>query len=209
MPIEPPRPILKGLRCGESAVLVEVAAGTATAWARALADRPLPDLVESVPAESTLLVRTSGPVDIERVVEHLRRIEPRQIDYRTAPLVTIDVTYDGPDLADVAQACALTADQVVQLHTAAEFVVAFCGFAPGFAYLAGLPAKLALPRRDTPRTAVPAGSVAIAAKYSAVYPHRSPGGWHLLGSTGTTLFDPDATRPALLTPGTRVRFRSV
>ncbi len=163
--------------------------------------------MESVPAESTLLVRTSRPVDIDRVLEHLRSIEPRHVDDRAAPLVTIDVTYDGPDLADVARACAITADKVVEMHTAAEFVVAFCGFAPGFAYLAGLPDELSLPRRNTPRIAVPAGSVAIAARYSAVYPHRSPGGWHLLGRTEMTLFDPDAARPALLMPGTRVRFR--
>jgi KipI family sensor histidine kinase inhibitor len=91
-----------------------------------------------------------------------------------------------------------------------SFRVDFCGFAPGFAYLTGLDEALWLPRRSTPRTRVPAGSVAIASEYSAVYPGASPGGWHLLGTTSAQVWDPDRVRPALLEPGTKVRFvRSV
>ena len=123
-----------------------------------------------------------------------------------ADVVRIPVVYDGPDLAEVADATGLTTREVVGLHTAATYRVDFCGFAPGFGYLSGLPEALHRPRRQTPRTRVPAGAVAIASHYSAVYPTASPGGWHLLGSTDVSMFDPARTPPALLAPGTRVRF---
>ena len=90
--------------------------------------------------------------------------------------------YDGEDLADVAAACGMSTDEVVRRHVAGRYTCAFCGFAPGFAYLTGLDPALHLPRRPTPRTRVPAGAVAIAAEYTAVYPSPSPGGWHLLGT---------------------------
>jgi KipI family sensor histidine kinase inhibitor len=86
------------------------------------------------------------------------------------------------------------------------FTVAFCGFTPGFAYLVGLPERYQLPRLDSPRPKVPAGSVAVAGPYAGVYPRSSPGGWQLLGQTEVTMFDPTQAEPALLTPGTRVRF---
>jgi KipI family sensor histidine kinase inhibitor len=120
--------------------------------------------------------------------------------------VEIPVTYDGPDLAEVARLTGLPADEVVRRHAAAEYVVAFSGFAPGFGYLTGLPAELRVPRRDSPRTAVPAGSVAVAGEFTGVYPRRSPGGWQLLGRTDAVLWDPERDPPALLVPGTRVRF---
>jgi KipI family sensor histidine kinase inhibitor len=123
-------------------------------------------------------------------------------------MVTIDVRYDGADLAEVAERCGLSVSDVVELHSEAEYTVAFCGFMPGFAYLVGLPPALHLPRRETPRTRVPAGSVAIAAEFASVYPRQSPGGWHLLGTTDVELWHDDAEPPALLTPGTTVRFRS-
>ena len=91
-------------------------------------------------------------------------------------------------------------------HSDATYRAAFCGFAPGFAYLTGLDPALQLPRRATPRTRVPAGSVAIAAGYSAVYPTTSPGGWHLVGHTDAVLFDADRDPPALIAPGTTVHF---
>jgi KipI family sensor histidine kinase inhibitor len=97
-------------------------------------------------------------------------------------------------------------DDVIERHQAPTYACAFCGFAPGFAYLTGLDAALHLPRRPTPRTRVPAGSVAIAAEYSAVYPSVSPGGWHLIGRTDATLWDVERPLPAAIVPGTRVRF---
>ncbi len=120
--------------------------------------------------------------------------------------MTIPVEYAGDDLAEVAERGALTVDEVIDAHSGATYTVAFCGFAPGFAYLTGLPAALHLPRRATPRPRVPAGSVAIAGDLAAVYPTASPGGWHLLGRTTVGLFDPAGRPPALLTPGTKVRF---
>jgi KipI family sensor histidine kinase inhibitor len=115
--------------------------------------------------------------------------------------------YDGEDLPEVAATLGMSRNEVVSVHSAAQYVVAFCGFMPGFSYLTGLDARLILPRRDTPRTRVPAGSVAIAAEFSAVYPRESPGGWHLLGRTDAAMWVDDRDPPALLPPGTRVKFR--
>jgi KipI family sensor histidine kinase inhibitor len=106
----------------------------------------------------------------------------------------------------VAAATGLEVAEVVDRHRRAAYRVAFCGFSPGFAYLTGLDPALHLPRRAEPRTRVPAGSVAVAGPYTAVYPRATPGGWHLLGTCGQRLWDPDADPPARLTPGTRVRF---
>jgi KipI family sensor histidine kinase inhibitor len=154
-----------------------------------------------------VLVRCSSEAALEAVVGQLHRIasDAPRAD-APEPFVSIPVRYDGDDLAEVAALTGLDPGEVVELHASAEYQVAFCGFAPGFGYLRGLPAPLHLPRRATPRTRVPTGSVAIAAEYSAVYPGASPGGWHLLGSTEVRLFDVGADPPALLRPGTCVRF---
>jgi KipI family sensor histidine kinase inhibitor len=122
----------------------------------------------------------------------------------------IDVVYDGPDLADVASLTGLTVADVVARHQAATFRVGWLGFAPGFGYLTGLDPRLAtVPRLDSPRQHVPAGSVAIAGGLAAVYPAASPGGWRLLGRTSAALWEPGRDPPALLAPGMRVRFRAV
>jgi KipI family sensor histidine kinase inhibitor len=121
-------------------------------------------------------------------------------------LVELAVTYDGEDLADVAARWGTDVDGVVARHGELEFVAAFCGFAPGFAYLAGLPEDHAVPRLDTPRPRVPAGAVGLAGSWCGVYPSASPGGWRLLGRTDAALWDPRRSEPALLAPGTRVRF---
>ena len=113
---------------------------------------------------------------------------------------------DGPDLDAVAMECGLSVDRVIELHVATAYEVLFAGFAPGFAYLGELPAAIRVPRLATPRTRVPAGSVAIAGAMTAIYPQASPGGWRLIGRTDARLFDPTATPPALLRPGDRVRF---
>ena len=124
-------------------------------------------------------------------------------------VVELPTTYDGPDLDDVARLWGMTTAEVVALHTGTELVVAFCGFAPGFAYCTGLPEELAVPRLDSPRRRVPAGSVGLAGEFTGVYPRPSPGGWRLVGRTDTTLWDASADPPALLAPGTRVRFVEV
>lgn len=125
------------------------------------------------------------------------------------PMVEIPVHYgggDGPDLDSVADRHGLRPADVVELHAGASYRVLFLGFAPGFAYLGGLPAALATPRHGTPRERVPAGSVGIAGDRTAVYPLAMPGGWQLIGRTDATLFDPRRDPPALLRPGAPVRF---
>lgn len=157
-----------------------------------------------VAAERSVVVRF--PVGDGRGVEDvLGSLAARPVD-ATADEIEIPVIYDGADLEAVAIAAGLAVEEAIALHSGAEYRVAFCGFSPGFAYLVGLDAALHLPRRPEPRTSVPAGSVAIAAHYSAVYPTASPGGWHLIGSTAVDVWDAAREPPALLTPGTRLRF---
>lgn len=165
----------------------------------------LPGVVDVVAALRTVLVVHEG-ADRDAVVTALSDVRVEVPE--PGPLVVVPVRYDGPDLADVAAATRRTEAEVVAAHTAAEYRVAFCGFVPGFAYLVGLPAELHLPRRATPRTRVPAGSVAIAAEFSAVYPAATPGGWHLLGRTDLPMWDDSLAEPALLVPGVRVRFEA-
>jgi inhibitor of KinA len=127
-------------------------------------------------------------------------------------LVEIPVCYGGefgPDLEGVAASSGLTAEEAVRLHAAGEYRVHLVGFVPGFPYLGGLDARLHTPRRESPRTAVPAGSVGIGGEHTGVYPVESPGGWQLIGRTPLRLFDAHRERPALLRAGDRVRFRAV
>jgi KipI family sensor histidine kinase inhibitor len=164
----------------------------------------LPGVVDVVPAARTVLVVHDGSLDVARLVAPAAANHPPV----GGELVTLDVVYDGDDLVDVARAAGLSEQAVIDLHCSAEYTVAFCGFMPGFGYLVGLPQQLQLARRSTPRTRVSTGSVAIAAEFAGVYPRESPGGWHLLGHTAAVLWDDSRTPPALLVPGTRVRFRS-
>ena len=172
-----------------------------------------PDVVEVVPGAETVLVvvRDADALDsVRRAVEALEAgtCPPGRANGSQGERV-LDVVYDGSDLVDIADAAGLTVDEVVSIHSGATYRCDFCGFAPGFAYLSGLDPRLHLPRRATPRTAVPAGSVAIAGPYTAAYPSASPGGWHLIGRTDAALWDLVADPPALITPGTTVRFRPV
>jgi len=126
-----------------------------------------------------------------------------------ARIVQIPTTYDGIDLDDVAESCGLDPQQVIDRHSSAIYVVSFCGFAPGFAYLSGLPESLAVPRLSTPRPRVPAGSVAIGGTWCGIYPRATPGGWRILGRTEVAVFDPHREPIALLEPGMRVQFTRV
>jgi KipI family sensor histidine kinase inhibitor len=196
------------LRYGREALLVELAdLGEVLGLHRALTETPPPGVRELVPAARTLLV-TYDPRETshDRVADALVRIDVTAAPAGGGELVEIPATYDGPDLADVAERTGLTVDEVVRRHTAAEYTVAFAGFAPGFAYLTGGDPALRVPRRSTPRTAVPAGAVGLAGEYTGVYPRQSPGGWQLVGHTDAPLWDAERDPPALLVPGARVRF---
>ncbi len=204
-------------------MLVEVSAAAASspsaaALHRWLLDDPPDGVVELVPAERSVLVRfdagRTGPAAVRRHVERVASESATHHPHRPPPAartVEVPVCYDGPDLDEVAAVTASTTAEVIARHQAPSYTSAFCGFSPGFAYLTGLDPSLHLPRRDEPRTTVPAGSVAIAAGYTAVYPRSSPGGWWLLGRTDLDVWDLeratlDRAGPALLAPGTDVRF---
>ncbi|HEV7906836.1 MAG TPA: 5-oxoprolinase subunit PxpB [Pseudonocardiaceae bacterium] len=198
-------------RCGADAVLVELESlDQVNAVRAAISAAGLPGVVELVPAAKTVLVAvrpgSDGLKALRPVLDSVDFSHPPTVESRQ---VTIPVRYDGPDLELVARTAGLRTEDVVELHAGAEYTVAFCGFAPGFGYLVGLPEPLQQPRLDTPRTRVPAGSVAIAGEYTAAYPRATPGGWRLIGSTDVTLFDPRRDPPALLAPGDRVRFEVV
>lgn len=176
---------------------------------RALAAGSAPDgVLDVVPAEASLLV-TLDPrrTDVAAVAAWVRRTAPAPAAGAAAREVVLDVRYDGEDLDDVARLTGLTPAGVVAAHIGTPWRVAFVGFAPGFGYLVGGDPRLAVPRLDSPRVRVPAGAVAVAGRYSAVYPGPSPGGWRLLGTTSAVVFDADRDPPALLAPGTVVRFR--
>lgn len=159
---------------------------------------------EVVPAARTVLL--DGVREPAALAARIARWEVPPLAEAEGPLVTVPVRYDGPDLAETAAAWGVAEGEVAGLVGGIEFRVAFCGFAPGFGYLTGLPERLWLPRRATPRTAVPAGSLALAGEYAGVYPRSSPGGWQLIGSTDTVLWDPSRDPAALFAPGVRVRF---
>ena len=192
---------------GPAAWLLEVDVGDALATATALARSEAVN--EIVPGARTVLVHLAPGADREesgrRLLQLAAAAQGVVVD-DPSDAVEIAVTYDGEDLAAVAEACRLTTAEVISRHSEAIYRAAFCGFVPGFAYLTGLDPALELSRRASPRTRVPAGSVAIAAGYSAVYPTTSPGGWHLLGHTDAVLFEADRDPPALIAPGTTVHF---
>ncbi|MDT0276767.1 5-oxoprolinase subunit B family protein [Blastococcus goldschmidtiae] len=199
---------MRVLPYGDRALLVEVDGTAAVAGVRRALERaPLTGQRELVPAARTVLVVLDRP-PTELDVATLHRL-PRHdaAPPDPAPVITLPVAFDGPDLAEVAALVGRSVPDLVAVVTDVEFTVAFGGFAPGFGYLTGLPPELHVPRRATPRTRVPAGAVALAGPYAGIYPRASPGGWQLVGRTAAVLFDVDREPPALLIPGARVRFR--
>jgi KipI family sensor histidine kinase inhibitor len=200
------------LRAGPYAVLAEVEdVAQAQALYRALrAADGLDALVELVPAARTVLAVVRPGAEGRACLDRLPSIvdSATAVDAQTlaGPVVELPVTYDGPDLDDTAELLGMAPEELVRRHAAAEYQVAFSGFAPGFGYLTGLPPELHVPRLSTPRTRVPAGAVGLAGEFCGVYPRGSPGGWRLLGHTGAVLWDADRDPAALLAPGTRVRF---
>ena len=211
--------MVRWLPCGDAAALAEVddldtVLRLHAAVAARREDGGLPGVLDVVPAARTLLLRCASTADLERAVETVVGLDLPDAPPASGEEVTVEVTYDGEDLADVAAHLGCDADEVVRRHTATPWRVAFTGFAPGFGYLVpdlpdGGSHPLAVPRRPESRTAVPAGAVGLAGEFSGVYPRSSPGGWQLIGSTATPTWDVDRDPPALLTPGTRVRFAAL
>ncbi|MET8181098.1 allophanate hydrolase subunit 1 [Streptomyces sp. NPDC005336] len=200
---------MRSLPVGDHGLLIELDSGDAAEalhaeLLRRAAARQLPAVREIVPAARTVFL--DGLDDPGRLAAELPtwRIPPlRRGDSKT---VEVPVRYDGPDLAEVAEVWGVTPEEAVRVHSGTEFRVAFCGFAPGFGYLTGLPERYQVPRRATPRTRVPVGSVALAGPYTGVYPRSSPGGWQLIGTTDAVLWNAAREPAALFAPGTRVRF---
>ncbi|MFJ8571617.1 5-oxoprolinase subunit B family protein [[Kitasatospora] papulosa] len=193
-----PRALLVELPCGEDAEAFHAE----LLRRRAAGELPVREIV---PGARTVLL---DGVEDRALAGRLRSWTVPPLDRGEGEAVEIPVIYDGPDLADVAEAWGVAVDEVPRLHARTEFRVAFCGFAPGFGYLTGLPGHLSVPRRTTPRTRVPAGALALAGPYTGVYPRTSPGGWQLIGRMPgpEALWDPGREPAALLGPGTRVRF---
>jgi KipI family sensor histidine kinase inhibitor len=194
---------------GERALLVEVEElATVHRLHAALRQLAPPGVVELVPAYRTVLIVAepdrAGVLD--ELAATLPELELPPAEAVAGDTVEVPVRYDGEDLPEVARLTGLSAEEVVRRHTAPGYTVAFLGFSPGFPYLVGLDPGLEVPRRDTPRTSIPAGSVGLAGNQTGIYPTASPGGWQLIGRTELRLFDPGRDPPALLAPGARLRF---
>lgn len=192
------------LPCGPRAVMAEYdSLDEVMAVDAALRAAALPGIDDIVPGARTILVHHR---QVDRDMLDTLLVPAGTAPPATGPIVEIPVVYDGADLGEVSAATGLSVAEVIELHSSATYSAAFLGFTPGWAYLVGLPPVLHLPRRSTPRTVVPAGSVAIASEFTGVYPTNSPGGWHLLGHTDSVMFDAGREKAALVMAGDRVRF---
>ena len=202
---------MKVMPCADSGLLVELSDMDEVLALYAHLDEDLPDgVVDMVPAAATLLLTIDrSRTDVESLARQVRSIEIGTHHRATTGEVEVPVIYDGEDLAEVARLTGLDERAVVEAHTGTPWTVAFCGFAPGFGYMVGGDERLQVPRRDNPRTRVPRGSVAIAGEFASIYPRESPGGWQLIGRTSLEVWDIDREPPALLVPGTVVRYVEV
>jgi KipI family sensor histidine kinase inhibitor len=171
----------------------------------ALQETELP-VLDLVPAGRTILVVADRGTDLRELEQQVRQVGPGEHAGTEREPVEVPVRYDGEDLHDAAEALGWSPEELVRRHQEEEWTVAFCGFAPGFGYIAGTRFAWDTPRRSSPRTRVPAGALALAGEFTAVYPRESPGGWQLVGHALVEMFDLDRDPPSLLLPGTPVRF---
>jgi KipI family sensor histidine kinase inhibitor len=199
---------MRVLPSGTTALLVELdSLDEVLALHATLVERRLEGVVDVVPAARTvLLVTDPAATSLSSVEAAVKGMTPGAHHRASGDVVEIPVTYDGADLEEVAELAGLTPGEIVRRHTTHEWTVAFCGFAPGFGYLVQRSGHWDVPRRQSPRTRVPAGSIALAGEFTGVYPRESPGGWQLIGRTDVPVFDLSREPAALLRPGTRVRF---
>jgi KipI family sensor histidine kinase inhibitor len=181
------------------ALHAEIARQRAAGWA--------PSLLDVVPGACTVLL--DGVPDGDRAADDIRSWTIPPVPAGTGPVTEIQCRYDGPDLPAVAAQWQLSVPEAVRLHTSIEHEVAFCGFAPGFPYIAGIGRGREVARRDSPRSVIPAGSVALGGEYTGIYPRASPGGWQIIGQTTAVMWDLGRDPAALLVAGDRVRFVDV
>ena len=161
-------------------------------------------IVDVVPGATTVLL--DGVEDPAGVASEIESWSIPETNGVPVTKMEISCRYDGPDLVDVAKHWGVTEAEAVEIHTSLSHRVAFCGFAPGFAYIDGLGERWQVPRRPSPRPLVPAGSLAVGATFTGIYPRPSPAGWQVIGHTDAPLWDPGRDPPALLAPGTAVCF---
>ncbi len=204
--------MIRALAAGDAAVLLEPGQGRPAALAAAITAAAMPGVLDVIPGATTVLVTFEpgalSPAELARRAGQLP-VSASPLAARP-PAVEIEVCYDGPDLPDVAAFTGLSVPDVIDRHQAPGYEVGWLGFSPGFGYLTGLdPVLAAVPRLDTPRLTVPAGSVAIAGGLAAVYPAASPGGWRMIGRSNVRLWDQERQPQAVLAPGMQVRFRAV
>ncbi len=196
---------------GDRALLLQLpTTAEVLSWTAALQRAALPGVIEVVPASRTVLLMLDRPA---RRIPTRHRLHRLTVPATPPPAevgaeVVVDVDYRGPDLAEVAERTGMSQAEVVTAHTGTPWRVGFAGSTPGFGYLIGGDPRLRVPRRARLRTAVPAGSVALAGEFSGIYPRQWPGGWQLIGHTDAALWDVHRDPPALLSPGTTVRFRA-
>ena len=217
--MSPPRPLYKPL--GDSALTVVLGEGIsrelsqrATSVARALMERQIRGVNEIVPSYASVgIYYDSLALGFAELIDRIRPVVQSPIenanDASEARTIRIPVRYDGEDLSDVAEKTGRSEADVIRLHSEREYYCYVIGFVPGWAYLGDIDPSLMLPRRSAPRKKVKPGSVAIAETQTGVYPFATPGGWHLIGSTETKMFDPDREQPALLRVGDRVVFDQI
>ncbi|WP_293953167.1 allophanate hydrolase subunit 1 [uncultured Corynebacterium sp.] len=212
--------------CGDQAVIIDLLAEDAQAvngtvldavlaLHRALRALEVPGIIDTVPAAQTLLAILDTaqitPARFAEIVNTIHLLPASSASDNAREVIEIPVLYDGPDLAEVADLAELTVDGLIKAHTETVWTAAFGGFAPGFYYLMPQGERLLpdIPRKQQPRTKIPAGSVALAGEFSAVYPQQSPGGWQLLGTTDIPMWDVDRWQPSFLQAGDTVRFVEV
>ena len=212
-------------RLGERAVLIDFGNRIdpdlnkkVMALCRWLKDHPFPGFIEAVPAYASAAVffepdaggfSVEQPDPFERVTRHLRLGLNASTEFNPGRLITIPTLYDGPDLEFVASSHDLMIEEVIRIHEEVVYDAYMIGFLPGFAYLGQVDPVIATPRRSSPRTIVPSGSVGIAGRQTGIYPMDSPGGWQLIGRTPLQMFDPGRTEPCLIQAGDRVKFQSI
>lgn len=203
---------MKTHRIGSRSILIDLPdLATVMDWHAGLVRDPLPGQVQAVAAARTVMLTMDSPTAVSVASDKLRAFSPAATSLNDSREIAIDVVYDGEDLDELAGELGLSVESLITWHTTTTWVGAFGGFAPGFTYCVAEDDALAksVPRRSSPRTAVPAGAVGLAGEFSAVYPRQSPGGWQLIGTTATPMWDAAAEPPARVAPGYRVSYRQV